>query len=174
MMKKNIFLLIVILITGCSSGQKEQEIKQTVYTHGNTSENSIKSAEKIDNNITYEVFFSLESSTECLNIEIESVYLQKTFPVQKIPKKTFFIVEKEIILPAAATKNKTRYIPIGRNFNNDWEIFSPVKICTLKNDPLSVLNKAKYRIRLTTFEKLPVYYVITINSDSKVVFAEGK
>lgn len=161
-------ICLLILFPACASDKKNAEI-QTVFTYGNSTENSVKSADSIDNHPTYQVFFNIEQKTECITINIESVYLQKSFPIQKIPKKTFFIVEKEIILAHRSLKNSTKYIPLGRNFNNEWEIYSPVKICSIKNDPLSQLDNSRYRIRLTTFEKLPVYYVITINSDRKII-----
>jgi hypothetical protein len=163
-------IIVFLFLAGCSGNQKKDEVIQTVFTFGNSTENSLKSAESIDNHATYQVFFSIENKTECITIDIESVYLQKSFPIQKIPKKTYFIVEKEISLDHKSLKNNIRYIPLGRNFNNEWEIYSPVKICSIKNDPLSQLDNSKYRIRLTTFEKLPVYYVITINSDRKIFF----
>lgn len=157
-----------MLLISCTGNKKNNSSVQTSYTHGNSTENSIKTNGSIDNQVTYQVFFTIEQKTECISIDIESVYLQKSFPIQKIPKKTFFIVEKEILLTHKSLRNSIKYIPLGRNFNNDWEIFSPVKICTIKNDPLSQLDNSRYRIRLTTFEKLPVYYVITINSDQKI------
>lgn len=159
---------LLILFSACTTDKKNSPV-QTVFTYGNSTEYSIKSSDSIDNHTTYQVFFTIEQKTECISINIESVYLQKNFPIQKIPKKTFFIVEKEVILAHKSLKNRPEYIPLGRNFNNEWEIYSPVKICSIKNDPLSQLDKSRYRIRLTTFEKLPVYYVITINSDRKII-----
>jgi len=166
-------IISLLLITGCTAGKRETPETQ-VYTFGNSTENSEKSDERIDRNTTYQVFFSLKQKTECISIEIESVYLQKSFPVQKIPKKTYFIIEKEIILSHKSLKNNVKYAPLGRNFNNDWAIYSPVKICTMKNAPLSLLGTSRYRIRFTTFEKLPVYFVITIKSDQPVIFEENK
>jgi len=165
---KKCSLILLLLLSGCSANKKDVSIL-TVFTYGNSTENSIKSKDSIDNYATYEVFFLIEQKTECITIDIESVYLQKSFPIQKIPKKTFFIVEKEILLDHVRLKNGARYVPLGRNFNNEWETYSPVKICSIKNDPLSQLDSSRYRIRLTTFEKLPVYYVITINSDRKII-----
>lgn len=167
-LNRKYLVLLLIIIAGCTGNKKDTAV-QTVFTYGNSTENSIKSNISIDNQATYQVFFTIEEKTECISIDIESVYLQKSFPIQKIPKKTFFIVEKEILLSYKSLKNSVRYIPLGRNFNNEWEIYSPVKICSIKNDPLSQLDKSRYRIRLTTFEKLPVYYVITVNSDHKII-----
>jgi len=169
MIKTNKYLVCLLVVLSACTIDKKNTAVQTVFTYGNSTENSIKSAESIDNNPTYQVFFNIEQKAECITVDIESVYLQKSFPIQKIPKKTFFIIEKEIILTHKTLKNKSKYIPIGRNFNNEWEIFSPVKICSIKNDPLSQLDNSRYRIRLTTFEKLPVYYIITINSDQNII-----
>lgn len=169
---KKYMIILLIVLAGCAGNRKETAQLQTVYTYGNSTENSIRSSEGIDNNTSYQVFFTIEKNTGCITIDMESVYLQKNFPIQKIPKKTFFIVEKEIKLNYKTLKNSVRYIPLGRNFNNEWEIFTPVKICAIKNDPLSRLDTSRYRIRFTTFEKLPVYYVITVNSDQKIIFTE--
>ena len=174
-MKKTVKIHIIVfllLLSGCVTDKKDTELKQTVYTYGSSTETGLKSSDSIDNNVTYQVFFTMDGKAECITVDIESVYLQKSFPIQKIPKKTFFIVEKELKLNYASMKNSYKYIPLGRNFNNEWETFSPVKICTIKNDPLSILDNSRYRIRFTTFEKLPVYYVITINSDRQIVISE--
>ncbi len=168
------YIFLILFTAGCITGQKDTGSKVSVYNYGNTSEASTKSADLIDNNTTYQVFFTIENKAECITIDIESVYLQKSFPIQKIPKKTYFIVEKELKLAYQSTRNNLKYVPLGRNFNNDWETFTPVKICTIKNDPLSTLDNSRYRIRFTTFEKLPVYYIITINSDQKIIFPEEK
>ena len=107
-MKKWLLLIIISIMLSCSSGAKKDELTEIVYTYGNSSEKSIKSNDKIDNNTTYQLFFTLDSDTECIKIEIEAVYLQKSFPVQKIPKKAYFIVEKELALPIANPKKRIK------------------------------------------------------------------
>lgn len=174
LINKKCLIVPLIFLACCVSNSRDTAPAQTVYTYGSSTENSIKSDDRIDNNTTYQVFFTIEKKTECISIDVESVYLQKSFPVQKIPKKTFFIVEKEITLSYKTLKNSIKYVPLGRNFNNEWEIFAPVKICAIKNDPLSQLDTSRYRIRFTTFEKLPVYYVITINSEQRIIIPEEK
>lgn len=170
MRRISLFLLFILLLLNCKESVKDN-LNQN-QTQGNSTEYTKLSSEKIDGSRTFEVNFTLEKPADCMTIDIESVYLQKSFPVQRISKKTFFIVEKKLNLPQLKIKEDKSYTPIGRNFNNDWEIYSPVKICTGKNDPLSKLDVSEYRIRFTTFEKTDFYYVITVTCESKIIFIE--
>jgi len=176
MNKVYIFILILplfaLLISGCA-----EQVKDTAdqnQTYGNTTENTKISSEKIDEARTYEVTFTIEKPVDCMTIEIESVYLRKSFPIQKVPQRTFFIVEKKLSLPQFKLKNSSIYSAMGRNFTNEWEIYSPVKMCSNKNDPIfSKLDSAEYRIRFTTFETTPFYYIIKVICGSKVLFKEN-
>jgi hypothetical protein len=140
--------------------------------YGNTTENTKISAEKIDGAQTYEVSFTLDKPAACMTIDIESAHLQKSFPVQKVPMRTFFYIEKKLNIQQLKTGTAGNYTQLGRNFNNDWELYSPVKICGNKNEPLSTLDTSEYRIRFTAFEKKQLYYIITIICESKIIFTE--
>lgn len=170
MRRISLFLLFILLLLNCTEAVKDNPNQN--QTQGNSTENTNLSSEKIDGSRTFEVDFTLEKPADCMTIDIESVYLQKSFPVQRITKKTFFIVEKKLNLPQLKIKADKSYTPIGRNFNNDWELYSPVKICTGKNDPISKLDVSEYRIRFTIFEKTDFYYVITVTCESKIIFIE--
>lgn len=163
-------VLSILLLLNCSGTVKQDTAESQSY--GNTTENTMLSSDKIDGYTTYEISFSLDKPADCITVDIESVYLQKSFPLQKIPERTFFIIEKLLTLPQLRAKSRKNYTPIGRNYNNDWEIYSPVKICSGKNDPLSQLDMSEYRIRFTTFEKTGFYYIITIQCNSRVVFRD--
>jgi hypothetical protein len=162
-------LLLLLCFVNCSESVKDTS--DIAQTYGNSTDKIKYSSDKIDGSPTYEVHFTLEKPADCISIDIESVFLQKTFPLQKIPKKTYFILEKKIRLPNRKTTDKS-YTPLGRNFNNDWEIFSPVKICTNKNDPLSAIDASEYRIRFTVFEKSQLYFFVTMQCDSKIIFSD--
>lgn len=170
-MKKTIIpVLIIILTLRCAGSVKD--MSGEIQNYGNTTDNTKKSAEKIDGSPTYEVYFTLEKPVNCMTVDIETVFLQKSFPLQKIPKKTYFIIEKKLKLPNLKSSSEKNYTPLGRNFNSDWEIFSPVKVCTNKNDPLSVVDASEYRIRFTAFEKQQLYYIITIACEAKIIFRD--
>ncbi len=172
MMKKISLLFIAMLLCAGCTEQVKETMAQEQQQYGNSTENTALSPVRIDNYPTYQIYFTLEKPTDCLTIEIESVYLQKSFPVQKIPARTFFIVEKKLKLPAFSGKDDMHFTQLGRNFNHDWEVYSPVKICSSANDPLSKLDQSDYRIRFTTFDKSVSWYVITITCKSKVIFNE--
>jgi len=170
MKKYQLLLLTVLLSLNCSKTVKE-DINQN-QTYGNSTEYTKVSSEKIDKSQTYEITFTLDKPADCMTIDIQSVYLNKSFPMQKVPKRTFFIVEKKLNLPQFKLGADKAYTPMGRNFNNDWELYSPVKICTNKNDPISKLDISEYRIRFTAFEKTGLYYIVNITCESKILFNE--
>jgi len=170
MKKTSLSLLLILLLIGCKQAVKDTSGQNQTY--GNTTENTKLSSEKIDNSRTFEINFTLEKPADCMTIDIESVYLQKSFPVERISKKTYFIIEKKLNLPQLKLKADKSYTPMGRNFNNDWELYSPVKICSSNGDPISNLDLSEYRIRFTTFEKTDFYYIITVTCESKIIFTE--
>jgi len=172
MKKLLITLLLIFSILQCSKSVKDMQGE--TYTYGNTTDKTKISTDRIDGSSTYEVYFTLEKPADCMTIEIETVFLQKTFPLQRIPKKTYFIIEKKLLLPQLKSSKDSSYTPLGKNFNNDWELFTPVKVCTNKNDPLSVIDVSEYRIRFTAFDKRQLYYIITISCESKVIFRDSR
>jgi hypothetical protein len=169
---KKLFIIILIALTALHCTESLRDSTGDTYTYGNTTENTKISSDKIDGSPTYEIFFTLEKPVDCFTINIETVFLQKSFPVQKIPQKTYFIIEKKLILPHRKSSKEINFTPLGRNFNNDWELFTPVKVCTNKNDPLSVIDASEYRIRFTAFDKQKLYFIITIQCGSKILFSD--
>jgi len=168
-MKKYLFILIFAAIfTTCTKNSKDNKLFDNSYL--NSTENTKLSEEKIDNKQTYEISFNIETPVECINIEMEGVYLHKTFPNENTHKQIYFIVEKKFQLPQLKSNNDEKYIPVGRNFNNDWEVQSPVRICVRRNDTLSSLDDSGYRVRFTIFEKTPFYYILKIRCESKIIF----
>jgi hypothetical protein len=166
-------ILIIIIFTAFFSGCAREVKEDTVnyQTYGNSTEYSKISDEKIDSYLTYEVQFTLKEPADCMTVDIESAYLQKTFPMYKEPKKAFFILEKKLKVTPQILKNSALFTPLGRNFNNEWELYTPVRICSGKNDPLSALDVSEYRIRFTTFEKNHFYYIIKISCPSEIIFS---
>jgi hypothetical protein len=170
MKKASILILLILLFPGCTGTVKDTLDQNQIYS--NSTESTKPSVEKIDGTSTYEISFNLEKPADCMSIELEAVYLNKSFPIQRVPKNSFFIVEKRLKLAQFNLKTDKFFTQIGRNFNNDWEIYSPVKICTNNADPLSMIDASEYRIRFSTFEKRPFYYVVKIACESKVIFNE--
>jgi len=172
-MKKFIFIFIFIsvaIFTTCTKKSKDDKLLDNSCI--NSTEYTKLSEEKIDNRQTYEVSFNLENPVECINIEMEAAYIQKTFPDENIPKRVYFIVEKKLQMPQLKNSKDQKYMTVGRNFNTDWEIYSPVRICINRNDTLISLNDSEYRVRFTVFEKIPFYYILKIRCESKIIFVQ--
>ena len=164
---KNYLFIFAVIFTTCTKNLDDDKLLDNSYL--NSTEYTKASEEKIDNRPTYEVIFNIENPVECINIEMEGVYLNKAFPNEKMPKRVYFIVEKKLQL-SQAKNNKGRYMTIGKNFNNDWEIYSPVNICVNRNDAFLSLEAAEYRIRFTVFEKTAFYYTLKIRCGAKIIF----
>ena len=167
-MKKYFFIFIfAVIFTTCTKNVNDDKLLDNSYL--NYTENTKLSEEKIDNRETYEVNFNIEKPVECLIIDMEGTFLNKTFPNENTPKRVYFIVEKKLQLQQFKT-NVKKYTVIGKNFNNDWEIISPVNICVNRNDAFLSLDASEYRVRFTIFEKIPFYYILKIRCESKVIF----
>jgi len=165
-----LLVLFMLLLINCKEAVKNNS--SNIQTYGNSTEYTLLSSEKIDSGRTFEVRFTLDKPAECMTIDIESVYVYKTFPMQRIPERTFFIVEKKLNFPGLKIGKGKDYTQIGRNYNSDWEIYSPVKICSGRNDPLSQLDASEYRIRFTSFVKNHLYYIIKITCEAEAEFIE--
>lgn len=174
---KNICLLlsVILLISGCSGmGKRNGDEAGNSYSFSDSSTALKRSTDTIDKSITYEIFFSLAESVECITVDLQAVQVQSTFPPDRIPEKTYFIIEKLIDIKRYRSKTDYTYSPMARNYNNDWETFYPVKICGLKDDPLSKLDASTYRVRFTVFDPAPVIFMITVNSDAEITFRTDK
>ncbi|MCL2154688.1 MAG: hypothetical protein FWH53_03385 [Leptospirales bacterium] len=167
-MKKYYFIFICAAIfTTCTKNVNDDKLLDNSYL--NYTENTKLSEEKIDNKETYEVSFNVEKPVECIVIEMEGAYINRVFPNENIPKRVYFIVEKKLQLQQFKS-NAKKYMTIGKNFSNDWEITSPVSICVSSNDAFLLLDSSEYRVRFTIFEKIPFYYVLKIRCESKIIF----
>jgi len=168
-MKKYLFILIFAAIfTTCTKNLNDNKLIDNSYL--NSTASTKVSNDKIDNKQTYEINFNIENSVDCINIEMEGIHLSRTFPNENIPKRIYFIIEKKLQLPQFKNSDNKKYMPIGRNFNNDWETSSPVKICADKNDSLSSIEATEYRIRFTIFDNIPFYYTLKIRCASTIIF----
>jgi len=167
-MKKYLLTFIFsVIFTTCTNNLQDDKLLNNSYL--NSTEQTKLSDEKIDNKPTYEVIFNLGNPVECINAEMEGVFINRTFPNEKTPKQVYFIVEKKLQL-AQSQGSKNKYMTIGKNFNNDWEIHSPVTICVNRNDIISSLEATEYRIRFTIFEKIPFYYTLNLRCGAKIIF----
>ena len=169
--KLSIIAVLPLLFCLCTGSQQKDESKgRNTYTYGNSTDSINRSSIKIDGAATYELLFSLAGETECFTIEIVSAFLRKEFPISRVPAKTYFIVEKVMNIEKFKSRKKQVFIPLAKNYNSEWDVFSPVKICRMGGDPLSRLSKSDYRIRFTTMRKETAYSIVTINSPRAVKF----
>lgn len=169
-MKKICLLLTALFILSCSGTDNKNSSQGNRYLFSDSTLALSKSPDEIDRGITYEFFFSLEKSVQCITVNIEAVYIPDTFPAQRIPRKAYFIVEKKIDTQKYKAGRKFTYTPLARNYNNEWETFNPVQICGLKGDPVSEINSSEYRVRFTIFDSLPVIFMATVLSDENITF----
>lgn len=173
---KNICLLLsfILFFSGCSGmGKKNGNEKGNIYSFSDSSRVLKRSSETIDKGITYEIFFSMTDSVECITVDLQAVQVPDTFPPDRIPQKTYFNIEKIIDIKRYKTGIDYTYSPMARNYNNEWETFYPVKICGLKDDPLSKLDASTYRVRFTVFNPAPVIFMITVTSDTEILFKQN-
>ena len=173
---KNICLLLSLFLffSGCSGmGKKNEDEAGNRYSFSDSSAALKKSSDTIDNGITYELFFLLANHVECITVDVQAVQIKDPFPPDKIPQKTYFTVEKIIDTTRYRSRNNFTYSPMARNYNNEWETFYPVKICGLKDDPLSKLEPATYRLRFTVFDPNPVIFMINVTSDEEIIFKKN-
>jgi hypothetical protein len=164
-----LFISAVILLS-CSGTDKKNTYQGERFSFSDSTLVLNKSADEIDRSTTYEIFFSLEKSVKCITVNIEAVYIADTFPAERIPQKTYFIVEKIINTKKYKSKKDITYTPLARNFNDEWDTFYPVQICGLEGDPLSSIDASDYRIRFTVFDSRPVIFMATVFSDEKITF----
>ena len=115
----------------------------------------------------------MTDSVECITVDLQAVQVPDTFPPDRIPQKTYFNIEKIIDIKRYKTGIDYTYSPMARNYNNEWETFYPVKICGLKDDPLSKLDASTYRVRFTVFNPAPVIFMITVTSDTEILFKQN-
>jgi len=151
-------------------GKRNGDDAGNSYSFSDSSRALKRSSDTIDKGITYEIFFSLAESVECITVDLQAVQVQSTFPPDRIPQKTYFIIEKLIDIKRYRSGTDYTYSPMARNYNNEWETFYPVKICGLKDEPLSKVDASAYRVRFTVFNPDPVIFMITVTSDSEITF----
>lgn len=167
----SIILSLMITFTGCTGRELNNSKSSNTFEFYESTENLKSSGDSIDQGPTYELYFTLENTADCISIGVETVYLQKKFPVMSVPKKSYFIVEKLLEVPGITARKGPIYVPAGKNFDSNWEVHSPVKICGNKNDPVSSLDRSVFRIRFTTFEKVTLFCTVTVYSPVKVLFS---
>ncbi len=162
-------LTLYFTIISCTSTDKTAT-NVPAFEYGNYSEKTEKSSLKIDDTRTLEKFFTLTREVKCLEISVDSVKLRKTFPIGRENIRTYFHVEK--LLKTGDKGSVIQYVPIGKNYNNEWTTYSPVKICTKEEAPLSRLSPGRYRLRFSTLDSKSFFYKIKIKSEAPVEFSE--
>lgn len=176
-------VLIIISPIRCKTIKKEMQFAHKVSYSGITKP-SIESSNKIDKEITYEIYFTIEKDEKCLKLTIQSIAEYEGIVKDEKIVKTYFIVEKAIDISRFVSEEsqkspkvkedipKIAYSEIGKNFDLRWNRKRDLLICTSGEDPIKKLNKSSYRIRFTTFMKDNFSFTITAYSNQKITFIE--
>jgi len=165
--------LAIFTAQACSSG-KGIRVYDNKSSLSRPSESLPISKEMIENEITYELYFTLEKNADCIKIDILSSATVNEFSGKKESLKTFFIAE-QIIDVSKFSNEKTKYIysEMGRNFDQGWERKKDITICTDKNDPISALKSSTpYRLRFSNFQKLRCDFEVNVQADCRVFYHE--
>lgn len=163
--------LAILTIPHCTADRKTK-----VYAHPNKldrqSETLSLSAERIENEETYEIYFTLEKESECIKIDIISSAVFNEFTGKRESLRTFFIVEQLMDLARFGDqKMKNFFSEIGRNFDLNWERKRDIALCTDKNDPLEILKSGRvYRIRFSNFQKQRSDFEVRVQADCRVLY----
>ncbi len=177
MMKVKSLLLVTAaaaLITAqnsCAEKALNTVKNENSHEYINSSEKIKQSKDKLEEAPAYEVYFTLDRTVECISVSLETASLPVKFTEESNPIKSFFIVEKIMEIKSGSNKGRTAYIQTGRNYNSRWEVHNPVKICGNTTDPVSRLGGSVFRIRFTTFDTKPVYFTVTVYTETGVKFS---
>lgn len=158
-------------ITMCSGTSVNAGKDDTGREYINSTENLKQSKEKLENAPAYEVYFTLDKTVECISVSLETVSVPRKFTEESDPVKSYFVIEKQIDLKSGTNKILKTYIQTGKNYNSKWEVHNPLKICGNTADPVSRLGGSVFRIRFTTFDTKPVYFTVTVYTETGVKFS---
>lgn len=158
------------LLISCAGEVVTAEKNENEHEYINSTINLAQTRDKLEGSQGYEVYFTLDRTVECISIALETVTAPAGFTDESVPVKSFFIVEKIVNIMTSTEKNQKAYIQLGRNYNNQWEVHNPLKICGNINDPVSRLDKSLFRVRFTTFDRKPFYLTITLYTKANVYF----
>ncbi len=165
------YIIFFLLLFSCSGGTGIREFKNK--NNFERSADSIRvSQEKIEKEVTYEIYFTLEKSTDCIRVELSSSHVDNPFTGKKEPVKAFFIVE-QIIDVSRFTGQKENYVysEMGRNFDTSWNSTRELTLCSSKYDPiLRFREKTFYRLRFSIFKSFKSDYSISVHADCKVFY----
>ncbi len=168
-MKKTTAIMAISLLVSCTGFQKKQgNTREYVFT--GSSKTGEPSKVTIDNCRTYKKDFKLLGNTQCIEISLKTVNTETTFPFTRSEVNNFFYVEKFFKINNDSTK--VYRDTIGKNYNREWQSFTPVQICGRRESPLSKLEKGNYRIIFTTTTTNPFYYEIKIKSPIPISFQD--
>ena len=110
----------------------------------------------IDGYEAFVVYFRLEKPVKAITVGISAEYVADITGKKKF-KKTYFIVEKIVVIPRGEGKDARRLYPeLGRNYDADWNRENDITIPSRKAEPFKALDTAHtYRIRYTAFSPDP-------------------
>lgn len=172
---KTLFHIILVsslfpALISCAGDTVKADKNENIHEYINSTKNLELSRDKLEESQAYEIYFTLDRTVECMSIALETVTVPVDVARDSVPVKSFFIVEKVMNVITASDKTQKAFIQLGRNYNSQWEVHNPLKICGNINDPVSRLDKSLFRVRFTTFDTNPVYLTITVFTDANVYF----
>jgi hypothetical protein len=165
-------LLIISLMSGCATGPQPRRYKYSGVKTITGSE-AVRTNDQIDRYATLATYFKLGKAVDEISIGITAEYVADITGAKKI-KKTYFIVEKIVVMSNYKIKNlKYLFAEIGRNYDADWNREKEITLASNKTVPFKALDeKSIYRIRFTTFSTENTNFVITIGADCEVTFMD--
>jgi|GEM_PF-976174 len=158
------YIIVISPFFSCSSSVIKKETTQEYIF---TAESNIlaKSKERIDNTATYEVYFQLTDTTQCIEISVIAIdtYNKRV--------RCGYIFEAEVDTSRFPKKPvKPVYSEIAKNFDVNWRFQSNIVFCSDETDPLKRLNKGNYRLKITAFSDKMFTFTIQIKSSVPVAF----
>lgn len=164
-----IFLILYSL--WCTTPGTPGDYRHTTRFEG-ISISSEKSDQKIANDTTWQLFFTLKKPEKCIKIVFSSLMKVETLkqPIQS-EINTYFVVEKIVDISRYKAEKKSIFYEIGRNFDIRWNSSPLAVLCTDETDPLKKLDQGLYRIRFSGLKSTNFHYRVEIFSAlEEVVF----
>lgn len=166
-------LALVLMAASCSAAGKNNTTQKGAPYQGDTGK-ALESADRIDREKTYEIYFRLTTPEECIRVEMTSRAPESAIEKKVRVIRTFFIVEKSVDLSKFDVRNAARTVfsEIGRNYDQNWNRTKEITLCSTPSDPIRKMDPSLYRIRFTSFRDDPFSFEIIIYSKNSAVFSE--
>ena len=170
---KNLYSIITFILLiniSCTRVDLKKEFLKKSVHRGIAGQEQF-SRDRIDNENTYQLFFRLNSSEECIRISLRCWKIEDSIRKNEVELPCYFIVEKKADLRSFRKVTGIRYVELARNFNREWDVKKSILLCARPGDPFHVLTNTVYRMRFTAF--IPgTHYEAAIHSNKGALFSE--